>query len=303
VTEAVPAIYNSFNGSGYCPSAGDCLTLSPVVTLSYTAAAAGRYYLVVAGAPNEYYGNSAVNSLSPYAMTVSRVPAGSAQAQVFTAAFDSDEINFSVPYNRFPMSSAPSSATLTAAEQVFEYALLRDHNSEPLSLTRTNLAGSYLVTVPGTFSQTVDGFGRPVMNGRVRLQHGFSARYPAAGTVYLEVFGRNHLGSVISLGISNSMSLSASAAAVNAYNNIIGAAGGRATIKCDTLSAGTISVKVYTQSGSLVKTLWDGPAGAGMHDFDWDGTNSTGGKAASGIYFVKTKGPGLNKVVKVAVVR
>ena len=99
------------------------------------------------------------------------------------------------------------------------------------------------------------------------------------------------------------MSLSASAAAVNAYNNIIGAAGGRATIKCDTLSAGTISVKVYTQSGSLVKTLWDGPAGAGMHDFDWDGTNSTGGKAASGIYFVKTKGPGLNKVVKVAVVR
>lgn len=299
--EAVPAVYNSYGG--YCPDSGDCLTLSPDITLSYNAPAAARYYLVVSGAPNRYYGNSVVNSQAPYSLAVSRNPAGGAQAQVFNASFDSDEINFSVPFNRFPMSSALSSATLTGAEQVFEYALLRDHKYEPLSLTRTNLPGSYLLTVPGTFSTSTDGFGRPTMTGRVRLQHGFSARYPGAGTIYLEVFGRNHMGNVTSLGVSNSMNLSASAAGVTAYNNIIGGAGGVATIKCDTVSAGTISVKVYTQSGSLVKTLWDGAAGAGMHDYDWDGTNSSGGKAASGIYFVKTTGPGLNKIVKVAVVR
>jgi hypothetical protein len=36
---------------------------------------------------------------------------------------------------------------------------------------------------------------------------------------------------------------------------------------------------------------------------DWDGTNTSGGKVASGIYFVKAKGPGLDRVVKIAVVR
>jgi hypothetical protein len=36
---------------------------------------------------------------------------------------------------------------------------------------------------------------------------------------------------------------------------------------------------------------------------EWNGNNSSGGQAASGIYFVKAKGPGLDKTVKIAVVR
>ena len=52
----------------------------------------------------------------------------------------------------------------------------------------------------------------------------------------------------------------------------------------------------------LVKTLYDGPA-TGKGAVDWDGTNSSGAKAASGIYIVRAVGPGLDKADKVAIVR
>lgn len=277
----------------------DLSTLSPSVTLSYNVPKAARYYLVVSGALNETGGNSAVNSLSPYHLTLSRTPTGSAQAQIFNPSFDNDDISFSVPCNLSSMVSAPSSATLTAAEQVFEYAQLRDHEYQPLPLARTNLPLSLLRPVLGTFS---DNTHCPI-TGRVKLWPGFAAHYPGAGTVYLEVLGRNHLGSIISLGVSNPINLSADKADVTAYNNIIGAAGARAIIKYELLSSGTLTIKVYTQSGALVKTVYDGPVPAGKGTVDWDGTNSSGGKAASGIYFVKTKGPGVNKIVKIGVVR
>lgn len=311
VAEAVPDIYNTYDG--YCPAGGDCLTLSKSVTLSYTVPRAGRYYLVVAAAPNEYYGNSEANSQLPYTLTLDRSPAGSAAARIYAASYDNDEISFDVPYSFFAALIWPSSQTIANAcsvtgaagcpEQFFEYAQLRDHNYAPLDLTRTNLTGAYMADVPTARAFATDSFGISYVSGRVKLQPGFGARYPGVGTIHLELFGRNHLGHIVSLGVSNPVNLSAGAAEATAYNNIITAAGGSAIIKYAVTSPGSLSIKVYTQSGSLVKTVFDGPVPAGKGTVDWDGTNSSGGKAASGIYFVKTKGPGLDRVVKVAVVR
>ncbi len=309
VSEAVPEIYNTYDG--YCPSSGDCLTLSRTVTLSYAVPKAGRYYLVVAAAPNEYYGNSEANSQLPYTLKLDRTPAGSAAARLYAASYDNDELSFEAPFSLFAALSWPSSSTVNCAmtgspgcpEQFFEYAQLRDHNYAPLDLTRTNLTGAYMADLPVARAYHTDSFGVSYVSGRVKLQPGFGARYPGVGTVYLELFGRNHLGHVVSLGVSNPVNLSASAAEVTAYNNIITGAGGSAIIKYAVTSPGSLSIKVYTQSGSLVKTVFDGPVPAGKGTVDWDGTNSSGGKAASGIYFVKTKGPGLDRVVKVAVVR
>ncbi len=286
-----------------CPDSGECLTQSPSVTLSYNVPAAGRYYLVVSAGLNQYYGNSETSSASSYTLGLSRSPAGSAAARISAAVVDNDQISFDVPYTKFPMVVSPSSSTLTGAEVVYEYARLRDHNFDPLDLTRTNLTGSYLKDVAGDTVYSADVFGNPVFSRKVQLQPGFAARYPAAGTVYLEIFGRNHLGNLVSLGVSNAVHLSASAAEATAYNNIITGGSGSAIIKYAVTSAGNLSVKVYTQAGALVRTVYSGPVPAGKGTLEWDGTNSTGGKAASGIYFVKIKGPGLDKIVKIGVVR
>ena len=321
VTDVTPPIYGS--GSDACYDTGPCSTISPSVTLNYTVPyGGGRYYLVISASPNQYFGNSEDNSTSPYTLTLSLSPQGSANARLYAAAYDSDEISFDVPYPSFPAVGWPSSSTpvgtglLPGAELFFEYAQLRDHNYEPISLTRTNLsgsnpAGSCLATgsylLPVAFSMDYDNsdaLGRSLLSGRVKLQPGFSACYPGVGTVYLEVFGRNHMGQVLSLGVSNSLNLTANRSAVTAYNNIITPGLGEAAIiKYEAQSSGSLSVKVYTQTGTLVKTVYDGGIPAGKGTVDWDGTNSTGGKAASGIYFVKTKGPGIDKIVKIAVIR
>ena len=303
IDDASPAVYGT--GSNACNPSGPCYTLAPSVTLNYTVPYGGnRYYIVVSAAPNEYYGNSEANSSTPYTLSISRTHTGSANANLYSAVFDNDEIIFDVPFPDFAMAGSPSSATLTGAELVFEYAQLRDHNYEPISLTKTNNSGSYLQKVPGAFNtNNTDSLGRKLISGRVRLQPGFGTRYPGVGTVYLEVFGRNHLGQILSLGVSNALNLSADKSGVTAYNNIITPGGGAALIKYEVQSAGSLSIKVYTQAGALVKTVYDGPVPAGKGTVDWNGTNSNGGKAASGIYFVKTKGPGLDKIVKIAIVR
>jgi hypothetical protein len=314
LTEAVPVI-NTYGGA--CPDTGDCSTLYPTLTLSYAVPRAGRYYLLVSGGPTANYGNSPTYSVSPYTLAFSYNARGGAEAHLENgSSSDNDTISFTVPYNRFLMNASPSSSTiyggtgagttLDGAEQIFAYAQLRDHNNQKLDLARTNLTlgqGSLLRYVNGSLALDTDMAGRPIMTGQVKLQPGFAARYPGVGTVALEVFGRNHFASVISLGISGPINLTTDKAAVTAYNNIIGAPGARATVKYDALSAGSLSLKIYTQTGALVKTLYEGPIAAGKGSFDWDGTSSSGERVASGIYFLKAKGPGLDKVDKIAVVR
>lgn len=44
------------------------------------------------------------------------------------------------------------------------------------------------------------------------------------------------------------------------------------------------SVKIYDQSGTLIKTVALGPQKAGTHDFQWDATKDAGSKFADGNY-------------------
>ncbi|MBU2574536.1 MAG: hypothetical protein KKH28_10710 [Elusimicrobia bacterium] len=298
VTDCAPVDYA-------CPDYGDCYTEKSGVTLDYNITAAGRYYLVVAGALNQYGGNSQASSQVPYRLNLSYTPRGSATAVVATPVYDNDTISFTVPYLKAPMALHPSSPTVDippGAETAFEYAQLRDHNYVPLALARTNLAGSYLELLVGTLLYTTENL-RDVLTGKVKLKPGFASRYPGVGTVYLEIFGRNHLGKIMSMGVSNAINLSTNKSAATAYNNIITGANSRSIIKYDVQSAGSLSIKIYTVAGTLVKTVYDGPVPAGKGTVDWDGTNNNGAKAASGIYFLKVSGAGLNTVEKIAVVR
>jgi len=312
LVEAVPAI-NNWDPVGLCVEGDytnspiDCTTYDAGVTLTYNVTAAGRYYLMVAGGPNKWNGNSGVHSPSTYTLTVSYAPRGGATAYTVGTTPDNDTIGFTVPYNLFPSYSAPVSSALAVMgghEQHFAYAQLRDHNGIKLDLARTNLTpaqGSYLQLV-NSVEYITDFWQHPIMRGNVQLQPGFAARYPGVGTVELEIFGRNHMGNIISLGISGAFNLSTAKTEVKAYNNVMRAPGAKAKVRYDLQSAGNLTIKVYTQTGALVKTIYDGPA-SGKGTVEWDGTNLRGEKVASGIYFLKASGPGLNKTEKIAIVR
>jgi hypothetical protein len=64
-----------------------------------------------------------------------------------------------------------------------------------------------------------------------------------------------------------------------------------------------VKVKVYTLSGELVKTLWDGQREMGIWSAEWDGRNSGNRMVASGIYLVHLESPGFNEVKKLAVLK
>lgn len=304
IASAYPDPYNGYGG--WCPTSGQCTTLTSNVDLSAEIESLGKYYLVVSASLNEYWGNSDTWSSSTYTLTLNFNPIGTADASIFSAAVDGDEISFEVPCTSFNMQSHPSSSTLSSAEFSFKYAMLLDHNKNPLSEARTDLPGGYLEEVAGTVQPdwgSGDTCQSGFITGRVKLKSGFSNRYPAAGTVYLQVFGINHLGNEASLGISGALHLTTNKNDATTYNNKILGGSGNSIIKYDLQSGGQMSVKIYTASGSLVKTVADSYVPAGKGTYEWDGTNSNGQKVSSGIYYVKINGPGVDKIEKVAVIR
>ena len=317
---ALPVV--SYTPSGYCPQSGECLTNSPSVSFSYNVLNPGRYYLSVFGSiiKDDYgnlLGNSGVSSTIPYTLNLSYAPKGTASAQISVTAYDQDTISFTVPCPEFQMQILPSTPTITYypnAEFVFAYAQLRDHNFQPLADTRTDLFPNSLLYYDGPAYYTEEN-GKTVIAGKVRLNSaftrhvsgtscaGFAGCYPGVGTVYLEVFGRNHMGNVISLGVSSAINLTTNKSDLITYNNIIKSSSDRTIVKYDLQSGGKLTIKIYTVTGNLIKTVFSGVAPAGKGTIDWDGTNSGGAKVASGIYYIKANGPGLNKTDKIAVVR
>jgi len=79
--------------------------------------------------------------------------------------------------------------------------------------------------------------------------------------------------------------------------------GTKTKIQVTIFTSGEITVKVYTTMGRLVTTIIDGAFAAGQYDFFWDGTTSSGRAVASGVYVVEAKGPKLDAVNKVVVIK
>jgi hypothetical protein len=51
--------------------------------------------------------------------------------------------------------------------------------------------------------------------------------------------------------------------------------------------AGHATLAVYDVAGRLVRVLHDGPTAAGTQALVWDGTDTTGGRASAGVYFIR----------------
>lgn len=51
--------------------------------------------------------------------------------------------------------------------------------------------------------------------------------------------------------------------------------------------AGNVTLNVYNSAGQLVRTLYSGAKGSGIHQVTWDGRADNGAKVASGVYFYR----------------
>ncbi len=157
-----------------------------------------------------------------------------------------------------------------------------------------------------------DPDGNPVIKGKIKFHsYGgktFSQTYPYVGTIYFKFFAENHMFEVgpknnnyIFLGIAKNIHLTGSSNDIVSYNNIITPQNSQTLIKLETINPSKISVKIYTATGMLVKTLYDGQL-SGKMTIAWDGTDDKGKKVPSGIYYMKTEGA-VNKIEKIGIVR
>jgi|CXWL01.1.fsa_nt_gi Zn-dependent metalloprotease len=289
VAAAAPA-YNGLNTvDGVC-SAGDCNTTASQIQLLYNNPSGGQLYAQVIGGDALRGSASGVNSTTPYSLIIEFPQSGALSAGIVSASFDRDTIAFTVNVTTFASSQ----------DWRFSSAQLRDQSFAAIANTRVNVpasAGDYLTLV-----SSANGLG--LITGSVRLAPGFGARFPSAGTVHLEIFGYNVSGSTVSLGLSNPINLTASAAELTAYNNVFNPAqGGKATIKYGVTGAGRVVIKLFTVTGTYVSTLLDADMPAGKGSLDWNGRNLSGAVVASGVYIVHIDGPGINKTQKVAIVK
>lgn len=294
--------YNGAFGTldGFC-NTDDCNTTQGTVVLSYNNPTGGLLYAQVVGGDTVTGSNSGVNSTTPYVLSVSYPQAGALSGSVVNARFDNDVIGFTVKTSTF----------VSNQDMRFAFAQLRDQSKTGIPNTITHAPpqpGDFLTMIS---SKNANG----QISGQLALVPGFASRFPSVGTVYLEVFGYDVLAkntispyivhsSSISLGLSNAINLTAAQTELTAYNNLLTPGQGqKATIKYAVGGPGHLTVKLYTVTGRLVATLFDGDVASGKGAVDWDGRNAAGNVVASGVYVVRADGPGLRLTQKIVVVK
>jgi len=306
VTDISPVVVPALCYSENVPD--HCYTRNNYVDLYYSVTKPQIYYIAVTGGVNGYYNNGPdFNSLLPYTLNYDSDLRSSVNAKSVLSKFDEDEIEFSVKVPKF------------------EYLKDLTHNWDPgsefefcgtdcikiLDNNLNELSTNYITVTPsdGSSYNSYDTTGNPVIKGKIKFQSyagkTFSQRYPAVGTIYLKLYAENHMsgitGDTFNLGTSNPINLTANSNSFISYNNIINSNNATMTLKYETKEASNIKIYVYTATGQLVKKIYEGQ-GYGKMSFSWDGTDDSGKKLSSGIYYIKTEGA-VNKVEKVAIVR
>ncbi|MEK7287126.1 MAG: FlgD immunoglobulin-like domain containing protein, partial [Elusimicrobiota bacterium] len=270
----VPGKNNSFVGDA-----------SASVTVDLTAP---KLLYVSVSAPLAWGSNDFTNSTLPYELSalfskpINAISAGPVSAVIT----DQRTIRFSaVDLTGFEADQA--------TEAVIDHIDVLDQNLTML----TDASGAFLALA---LSSILPG----KLEGTVTLPVTFFDRYPSVGTISLEVFVRNALGNIYSLGFSNPLKIFTETAKFAAFNNIFSPIKSqKATLQYAGLGAGRYRLAIYTANGDLVKVLVDRSEDAGITSIDWDGKNGSGETVASGVYLAHLEGPGISKTQKIVVVK
>ncbi len=75
------------------------------------------------------------------------------------------------------------------------------------------------------------------------------------------------------------------------------------TIRFDIREKGNVSLKIYNVAGQLVKTLVNEVRDAGSYNENWNGTNDTGSRVSSGVYFYKIESGNFTATRKMVLLR
>jgi hypothetical protein len=75
------------------------------------------------------------------------------------------------------------------------------------------------------------------------------------------------------------------------------------TIRFTLPGPGVVSLRIYDVRGRLVRSLVDGPQPAGERSAVWDGIDSVGSPAASGVYFVRLQADGQAQTKKILLLK
>ncbi|HYJ34248.1 MAG TPA: FlgD immunoglobulin-like domain containing protein [Candidatus Binatia bacterium] len=78
---------------------------------------------------------------------------------------------------------------------------------------------------------------------------------------------------------------------------------GAAQIALTLARSGPLAAEVFDARGRLVRSLHSGAMEAGPHTLRWDGASESGQHAAAGVYWIRVAAPGIQKSVKLVVVR
>jgi hypothetical protein len=297
VASAAPPSNGFGTLDGYCDVL-DCTTTANQVSIAYNNPSGGLLYVQVIGGDSLDGSNSGVDSTTPYNLSVSFPQNGALSGSIVNAKFNGDLISFTVNTSSF----------VSNQEWRFAYAQLRDQSNLVMPNTLTHIPP--LATDFLKFTSSENAFGQ--ITGSVQLINDFASRFPAVGTIGLEVFAYNLQSSTYdvhsttsSMGVSNPLNLNDNGQSeLKAYNNLFNPLQGqKATVKYAVSSPGHVILKLYTETGRYVATLFDGDVPAGKGSVDWAGKNAAGNFVASGIYVVRALGPGLSTTQKIAVVK
>jgi Bacterial Ig-like domain/FlgD Ig-like domain len=199
-------------------------------------------------------------------------------------------------YGGQPASNVDVDANVTASFS--EAALPATVNGSTMTLTRAGGSG----TVSGTV--TLSGL-TATLNPHAPLEYG--TIYWASVTQGVQGLEGNPLDSNFGWSFTTVSTPTAveepappEAPSVTASPNPFG---GETSIAYGLPIGGHASVRVYSASGRLIRTLADSDMPAGVHLARWDGRDSAGAPVSSGVYFLQFAASGVTKTQRLMLLR
>jgi hypothetical protein len=199
--------------------------------------------------------------------------------KVIPACFDVRETPIAVTLSRFEATSTPDGVSI-----VWETASETDHSH--FDILRSDAgAGSFLKLN----AQPIVGDGHyEYQDAGVVDGSSYSYKLEAVD----RSGGRQPLGPIT---ITYSGRPAAFALAQNHPNPF----SSRTSFRLDLPAAGVVSLRIYDASGRLVKSIVDDQAlNGGRYNYEWDGRDDAGNRAAAGFYFLKAETPSTTKTVR-----